>query len=96
MRLLPFVLIVLLGCSAEEFRRGRPGDSGYIAPNRVQVEMIIYSPELVLQTSDGPCIRQEYSVVETEEGIRYSIQGRAGSVGDKFKVDISLLKEVGL
>ena len=88
------LLLAAFGCK-EIRRNGRPGDSGYIAPDYVKVKVVEFEPELVKETNEGPLIRQAYSVVEDEDGKRYRIVGKVGPVGDTFKVDASLMEEVG-
>lgn len=88
------LLLSAIGC--EEIRRnGRPGDVGYIAPEYVQVKVIDFVPELIQETSRGPVTRQAYSVLEDESGKRYRVVGKVGPIGDMFKVDVSLMEEVG-
>lgn len=97
MRILPLVVFLCACvCGCEEIRRnGRPGDIGYIAPDYVKVKVIEFEPELVKETNEGPVIRQAYSVVEDEDGKRYRIRGKVGPVGDTFKMDVSLMEEIG-
>jgi hypothetical protein len=90
------LLLVVLLCGCEEIRRnGRPGDTGYIAPDYVKVKVIEFEPELIKETTKGPVLRQAYSVLEDEDGKRYHIQGKVGPVGDTFKMDVSLMEEIG-
>lgn len=94
-RLFLIVAIVLL-CGCEDMRRnGRPGDAGYIAPKYLQVKVIEFEPELIQKVGWNTAIRQAYSVVEDEEGKRYRIIGKVGPVGSTFKMDVSLLQEIG-
>ena len=96
MRVLPYILMFVVGVGCEEIRRnGRPGDVGYIAPEYVKVKVIEFEPELILETRKGPVTRASYSVLEDENGKRYRIVGKVGPVGDTFKVDVSLMEEVG-
>jgi len=88
------LLLAAFGC--EEIRRnGRPGDTGYIAPEYVKVKVIEFEPELIKETSRGPVIRQSYSVLEDEDGKRYRAMGKVGPVGDTFRMDVSLMEEIG-
>jgi hypothetical protein len=88
------LLLAAFGC--EEIRRnGRPGDSGYIAPDYVKVKVIEFEPELIKETNQGSFTRQAYSVVEDEDGKRYRIHGKVGPVGDTFRMDVSLMEEIG-
>lgn len=94
--LLLVVFIGVFACGCEEIRRnGRPGDVGYIAPEYVKVKVIEFEPELILDSRKGPVTRESYSVLEDENGKRYRIVGKVGPVGDTFKVDVSLMEEVG-
>jgi hypothetical protein len=86
--------IVISGC--DELRRnGKPGDKGYIAPRYVQVKVIEFEPELIQEVGNRIAHRQSYSVVEDEDGKRYRITGKVGPVGDTFKMDVSLMNEIG-
>lgn len=88
------LLLAVFGC--EEIRRnGRPGDTGYIAPEYMKVKVIEFEPELIQETSKGPLTRQAYSVLEDEKGRRYRVVGRVGPIGDTFSVDVSLMEEIG-
>lgn len=96
LRMLPLVVLFLVLSGCEDIRRnGKPGDPGYIAPRYVQVKVIEFEPELVLETDQGTVIKQPYSVVEDEEGKRYRVLGKVGPVGDTFKMDVSLMNEIG-
>jgi hypothetical protein len=89
------VLLISLCCGCEEIRRGKPGEPGYIAPRYVQVKVIEFEPELVKEVGGRTVMRQSYSVVEDEDGKRYRFIGKIGPVGDTFKMDVSLMKEIG-
>ena len=88
------LLAILCGCEAIR-RNGMPGDAGYIAPKYLQVKVIEFEPGLVMEVAGRAGVRQAYSVVEDEEGKRYRILGKVGPVGDTFKMDASLLSEIG-
>lgn len=93
------LLVVFIGvfvCGCEEIRRnGRPGDSGYIAPEYVKVKVIEFEPDLVTEVAGKAFTRNAYSVVEDENGRRYRVVGRVGPIGDNFKMDVSLMEEIG-
>jgi hypothetical protein len=91
------LLVVLLGvCGCEEIRRnGRPGDTGYIAPQYVKVKVIEFEPDLLTEVAGRAFKRAAYSVVEDENGKRYHVLGRVGPIGDSFKMDVSLMEEIG-
>jgi hypothetical protein len=92
---LPFIVLFIVLCGCEEMRRnGRPGDVGYIAPKYSQVKVIEFVPEFITEVAGRAGVRQAYSVVEDEEGKRYRIPGKVGPVGDKFKMDVSLMVEI--
>ena len=89
------VLFSLCGC--EELKRnGRPGDPGYIAPKYLTVTVIDFEPEFIGNAGGRAVTRNAYSVVEDEHGKRYRVGGKVGPVGDTFKMDVSLLDEIGI
>lgn len=93
-RLLIAICVLIFGC--DEIRRnGRPGDPGYIAPRNVSVKVIEFEPQFLSEVGGRTVIRQAYSVVEAEDGKRYRILGKVGPVGDTFKMDVSLMNEIG-
>jgi hypothetical protein len=90
------LLLVVLLCGCEEIRRnGRPGDTGYVAPEYVKVKVIEFEPDLVIEVAGEAIIRNAYSVVEDENGRRYRVVGKIGPIGDTFKMDVSLMEEIG-
>jgi hypothetical protein len=80
--LLLVVLFVFCGCED-------------IAPKYLTVKIISIESELAVEIGGEPAIRQAYSIVEDEEGKRYFIRGKVGLVGDTFKMDVSLMNEIG-
>ena len=58
------------------------------------VKIVVYQPEIILEVAGTPGIRQEYTIVEDEEGIRYQVDMKVGEVGDTFKMDVSMLNEL--
>lgn len=90
------IILLLLFCGCDELRRnGKPGDAGYIAPRHVEVTVIEFEPGFVKEVAGRTATLQAYSVVESADEKRYRIPGRVGPVGDSFKLDVSLLKEIG-
>lgn len=90
------IILLLLFCGCDELRRnGKPGDVGYIAPRHVEVVVVEFEPGFTKEVAGRVASMQPYSVVESADKKRYRIQGRVGPVGDSFKPDVSLLREIG-
>ena len=90
--------LLFVGCSeiTEETRRnGRPGDSGYIAPHFVEVEIVKVVPFHQENVGSMYMYTKDHVIVQSEDRKRYEVLGHVGEVGDKFMLDISLLKPIG-
>lgn len=82
------LIFTLTGCE-EKTKQPR-------VPIYKQVKIVHVENELAQLTDRSYVRRNAYTIVEDDENKRYSVNGKAGQMGDVFKIDISRLQELGV